>query len=116
MKNETLFFCEAINEEMAYTKTYLIDEMKERGLFEVEVSIAVRELKTNYFYCRALGEVLIKGKGYDPCGKECDDYDPRNGKSGCCKHRGLCYIPGAKYRLTVDGKLKPFILLHNEIQ
>jgi hypothetical protein len=42
---------------------------------------------------------------YDGCGKVCDEYEPRNGKSGCCKHMSFCYEPGREYLLTIDGRL-----------
>jgi len=40
MAKEKLYFSEQINEEMAYTKSYLLDEMKEQGLASIEVSEA----------------------------------------------------------------------------
>jgi len=105
MKKDKLYFSEEINEEMAYTKSYLIDEMRDRELTEIKVSEAIRELKTDYYYCKAIGEVGMRGKDYEPCGKECDLYEPRNGKSGCCRHRGFCYEPGKEFILKIDGRL-----------
>jgi hypothetical protein len=80
--------------------------MKERGLSEIIVSEAIRELKTEYFFCKAVGGIGIKGEDYESCGKECRTYKPRNGKSGCCKHRGFCYTPAAqKFILKSNGRL-----------
>ena len=107
MKKEKLYFSEEINEEMAYTKSYLIDEMKERELPEIKISEAIRELKTDYYFCKAVGEVGMSDKNHEPCGKECKNYDPRNGKNGCCNHRGFCYEPGKKFILKINGKLSP---------
>ena len=104
MKKEKLYFSE-IDEEMAYVKSYLIDEMKDRGLTEIKVWEAIRELKTDYYFCKAIGAIGVRGKEYEPCGKECEVYEPRNGKSGCCEHRGFCYEPGKKFILKVNGKL-----------
>lgn len=42
----------------------------------------------DYFFCRKNGEVGEVGQG---CGKQCDDYAPRNGKNGRCRHSGYCY-------------------------
>lgn len=106
MKKEKLYFSSII-EDMAYTKEYLIDEMKERKLTAIEVNLAERELGTDYYFCKAVGEIGMKGKDYEPCGKECEMYEPRNEKSGCCKHRGFCYIPGKEFILTIDRKLLP---------
>lgn len=101
MKKQKLYFSSII-EDMAYTKEYLIDEMKERELTAIEVNLVKRELETDYFYCHEFGDF---GEVGESCGKICDKYSPRNGKSGCCKHRGFCYIPGKEFILTIDGKL-----------
>lgn len=107
MKKEKLYFAADIDDEKAYTKSVLISEMKERNLEKIIVKKAIRELKTEYFFCKAVGEIGLKGDGYDPCGKGCDAYEPRNRVNGCCKYRGFCYEPGEKFILTNDGKLKP---------
>ena len=100
------YFCEAINEELCFTKDYFIEEMKDRDLKELEVCEAVRELKSDYFYCKGIGEVCVKPPEGEPCGKSCDLYDPRNGKSGLCKEWRHCRTYGKEFVLTVDGKLK----------
>jgi hypothetical protein len=105
MKTEKLYFCDKIDAEMALTKSYFCETMKEMGLLEIKVSEAIRELNTDYYYCKAYKEVYIKGTINESCGKECLDYLPRNGKNGCCKHRGFCYAPGKDYVLKVSGKL-----------
>lgn len=101
MKKEKLYFSE-FQEEFACHIVDILKEMKERGLTEIEVSQAEIELKTDYFFCKAVGEVGEKGES---CGKQCDLYKPRNGISGCCKFRGYCYAPGKEFKLTIDGKL-----------
>lgn len=106
MKNK-LYFSNQIDEERCYTLLYLLDEMKENELQEIEVCEAIREPKSYFFYCNALGEVCAKPPEGEPCGKECGDYEPRNGKSGCCVHSGYCYAPSDEILiLTIDGKLK----------
>ena len=44
---------------------------------------------TDYFYCTEFDEVGESGH----CGKECDKYKPRNGKSGICVNHRRCYEP-----------------------
>lgn len=106
MRKEKLYFSNEIDEEMAYTKSFLIEEMKERGLSEINISEAIRELGTDYFFCKAVGEVGMRGEAYEPCGKECKLYEPRNGKSGCCKHRGFCYVPSEEeLTLKINGDI-----------
>lgn len=107
MKKEKLYFCYEIDEEeMAHTKSYLIYEMKELGLHNITVSVAKRYLNTKYFFCKAVNEVCGVGVDHIPCGNECDDYEPRNGKSGCCRYRGFCYIPdeNERYILKRNGR------------
>jgi len=106
MKKEKIYFSD-IDGDYAHSIDYLIEEMKEQELEVIQVSEAERELATDYFYCKSIGEVFIKAPEGEPCGKECDDYEPRNGKSGCCKHRGFCYVPGKEFSLNVNGQLTP---------
>ncbi len=56
----------------------------------------------------AVQEVYLKPPEGEPCGKECGDYEPRNGKSGCCRFRGYCYEAGPEFKLSIDGKLTPY--------
>lgn len=105
MKKRQKTYFSDFEEDFARTKAYLLDEMKERELVEITVSEAERDLGSSYFYCWACGEVGEKGESEPVCGKNCDDYEPRNGKSGCCKHRGFCYIPGKEFILHIDGTL-----------
>ena len=93
MKAKKLYFCQDINDELCYPIGYLVDEMKERNLTEIKVSPAVRQTKSPYYFCRAVGECGVKPPEGDPCGRDCCDYEPRNGKNGCCKHRGYVYEP-----------------------
>jgi hypothetical protein len=102
--NTKLYFS-GFNEEICYPIEWILNEMKERGLDVVEVYLAQRELGTNYFFCKAVWLVSEHGDGFGDCGKSCEIYEPRNGKSGCCKHRGFCYEPGVEFTLTIDGKL-----------
>lgn len=104
MKRKQMYFCPDISEEYCYALNYIVDEMNELDLQQVTVARAVRETETEYFFCKAIDTPLVKDLD-EPCGKSCADYEPRNGKNGCCKHRGFCYKPGDEYTLTADGKL-----------
>ena len=99
-----MYFCDKISEEYCYPLKRIVDEMNELELQQVTIAKAVRETNTNYFFCKAVDECILKELD-DPCGKSCTDYEPRNGKNGCCKHRGFCYAPGEEFTLTADGKL-----------
>lgn len=84
---------------------YYIDEMKEFDIEEMIVIEAVIDRSKDYFFCTEYMECGTIGE----CGKYCKGYSPRNGKSGCCKHRGYCYEHGDEFILNVNGKLKPVV-------
>jgi hypothetical protein len=94
------------DEETAYTKEYIVDEMKRSGLTECDVSIAIKDTDKYYFFCRAFGEAGTNGLSKEEsCGRECCRYEPRNGRSGCCRHKVYCLTPGDDFKLSIDGKL-----------
>jgi len=66
-----------------------VDYMIEHGLCEMDLWLAKREIKSSYFFCKHFGEVGNKTEGV--CGKSCEGYKPRNGKSGVCFHYGYTY-------------------------
>lgn len=103
--NDMKLYFSRFNEEIAYSKEWILKEMKERELEYLEVYEAKRELGTSYFFCKAVGLVAEHGDGFDDCGKSCELYAPRNGRSGCCKYRGFCYEPGQEYILKNNGEL-----------
>lgn len=103
---EKLYFSKDIDECWAYHISFLLQEMQEMGLKETIITEAVRETGTKHYFCKELGEIGDKSNGYESCGKNRDCYEPRNGKSGCCKHRGYCYEPSdIKYLLKSTGEL-----------
>ncbi len=77
--------------------------MLTEGLQFVSVYRAKRITGTELFYCKAVSESYDKTQG--ECGKRCESYVPKNGKNGCCKHRGYCYEPdGDRIVVTNSGK------------
>lgn len=80
--------------ETCHSEAYFQELMKENGLTQVEVYKA-EAIKNSmdalgYFYCTHFQAMGTKGC----CGKICDEYSPRNGKSGCCRHVGRMYWIG----------------------
>lgn len=76
--------------EHCYSEAYFQRKMEEDGLSEMEVFEAVKSKDKYFIYCKA---VQTCGEASE-CGKNCDDYAPKNGKSGCCKNRGTMYDYG----------------------
>ena len=95
-----LYFCKDIDERICSTKDYWLCEM------ETETVVLINAIRVNIadsFFCQYSNDVGEKGD----CGKFCDVYQPRNGKSGCCKHHGFLYEQGTEsYILYKNGKLK----------
>lgn len=80
------YYFETEESEKAYTLDYFLARLQRPfTLFE-----SIPAKVEGFFYCKWSEEV---GKeGY--CGRMCEGYDPRNGKSGICKHKGGLYEPG----------------------
>ena len=70
------------DDELCYTIEGHKDIMRFNEEKEIEVFEAKIDRGLGYFYCHEYGEV---GESGESCGKQCDGYSPRNGKSGICK-------------------------------
>ena len=79
------------DEENCFTLEVHKQQMKENEETERTVFKAVKSDVKDWFYCKAIGEVSVKAPEGEPCGKECELYEPRNGKSGCCKSFATLY-------------------------
>lgn len=66
-----------------------IDYMLFNGIAQMDLFLAERETNASYFFCKHFGECGDKSEG--GCGKRCEGYKPRNGKSGVCKHYGYTF-------------------------
>lgn len=77
------------DDDTCYTLQSQIDYMIENGITEMKLFLAERETKSPYFFCKHFGECGDKSEC--TCGKICDGYKPKNGKSGVCKHYGYTY-------------------------
>lgn len=91
------YYFETKESETCYDLESIKDMMRADGITERTVFEAIKDNVGGYFWCKAIGEVGEKGQ----CGKQCSDYEPRNGKSGCCKYFGSLYTATDK-TLTVN--------------
>lgn len=95
---KTKYYFEALDSELCYTLDYHLDQAREQGLSRIELYEAVPEKVNGFFFCRAVN--AVGEDGY--CGSQCTDYEPRNGKSGMCRHRSnTMYEHGEKVTFTV---------------
>lgn len=83
--------------ERAYPIEKHIADMKAEGVTEREFFQAVPDRNTGYFYCTKYDELGSVGT----CGKTCDNYDPRNGKSGICSYHRSPVSPDVRKRKTI---------------
>jgi len=96
MNKKKLYF-ENEDAENCYSEEYFQDKMKEEGLEELTVLEANKSKEKEYIYCTAIDSC---GESSN-CGKECEDYEPRNGKNGCCRHRRTIYEYGEEVTLKL---------------
>ena len=107
MKNQTLYFRNQ-DSETCHDLDFHLEEAREEGLQEIELFEAIPDKDKSYFWCKSFSEVCGIGPDFEPCGKSCEDYAPRNGKSGICKHKTHCYTHGNTVNFNVKtGKNKP---------
>jgi len=96
MKREKYYF-EDTDSEICYNENYFIESMLE-GETEIEVYEAISDRICGVFWCKI--HCFCGDDSRDTCGRQCKDYKPRNGKSGCCKHYTTkLYIHGEKITL-----------------
>ena len=89
-----LFFSE-LDETTCYPLLQIIAEADRQGLATLKLNLAKRLLAADYFYCKHYDQVGEKGQ----CGKACNFYQPKNGRSGACRHTGHIYEPENEYKL-----------------
>ena len=73
------FYFETADSEMCYTLAYF----KAKGLPEMELYEAIRTTDDGAGWCKELERIIEKGD----CGRFCESYSPKNGKSGMCLHK-----------------------------
>lgn len=89
-------------EDTCYKIEAHLQYMIENGITQMDIHLAARETNTPYFYCKHFQEVGEKTHG--GCGKSCEAYKPKNGKSGACKHLGYTYEQTDKtFTLTINS-------------
>ena len=91
--------------ERCHPISYFKDDMKDNGIVEMEVYLAVPDKSKEYFWCRAVMDVCAVGEDFIKCGKECPDYEPCNKKSGKCRNKTYCYKHGEKVIINQQIKI-----------
>lgn len=87
--------------EICYTKESILADMKEDGIKEMKVFEAYPMTDNSVFWCKIDALCLEQRNGI--CGNDCRNYDPCNGRSGCCKHyTKVLYYAGDEVTLKVE--------------
>ena len=100
-----LYFHE-LDDECCYHLDSILDYMKENEISELKIFEAKRETGSDYFYCKYYDCAAEKN---GECGKMCDGYQPRNGKSGICRHTGYCYEQTDKWKMLINPDLSTIL-------
>lgn len=84
------YFCDIFHnsDELCYDLPSILQEAKEQGLKEIEIIEAKADIGSPYFFCKHFQFVGEVGQS---CGKQCEAYEPRNGKNGRCVFSSHCY-------------------------
>jgi hypothetical protein len=85
--SKLLYWSEVIDEEHVFPMSRFLIEMKEQGIKELKVFKVKPEIIPDVFYCHYVDEFCMKSD--EPCGKTCEEYSPRNGKNGRCRHHDV---------------------------
>ena len=94
------FNADETDPEMCYPLSYWQNYAKEHET-PVHLVEAVIVTGSDFFFCKAYFEAGLKSES--ECGKDCEGYEPRNGRNGRCKHSAHCYEQGEKrINLTPD--------------
>lgn len=89
--NKKFYFSNLDGMESCKTIEGWKDYMRYEGLKSGTLFKAKVDRGCSYGYCIKFGEFTERG---ETCGKSvCKKYDPRNGKSGMCRHQRPCYEP-----------------------
>ena len=78
------FYFKNEDAEVCYTEEYFKNYMEQEGITKIEVMQAVPDKEKGIFWCKH--EAFCGDDSSESCGKQCNAYAPRNGKSGCCKY------------------------------
>lgn len=86
--------------EECYSEDYFQELMEANEDTEMEVFPAIKQRVAGIYWCKVHKFCGDKGDIEYSCGKECKEYDPRNGISGCCRYyETLLYYAGEKITL-----------------
>lgn len=97
-RRKPVYYFRNLDDERCYTLDYHLSDAKDEGLTEMDLYEAVPEKVNGFFWCRAVDESAEEGF----CGKDCEEYEPKNGRSGMCRHKGHFHTAGQKVQFKIN--------------
>ena len=89
------------NDGICHTLDYFKELLDFNNLIEIKLFEAEKEKIVGFFWCDEYNSVGDKSEG--GCGKCCDKYQPKNNKSGCCKHYSTNFYKPSNKILILKG-------------
>ena len=99
--NKSYKFFRCDNEEVCYHLSNIIDDMIDEEIDELEAYKAEKDNESGYAWCSEFCDIVERCT----CSKDCINYVPRNGKSGCCCNYKSTYDIGEKVIIKLNSKL-----------
>jgi len=96
--SKRLYFKENYS-EFCYSLDYHLIENEDSVEIELYEAVKMPIKESGFFWCKEYDAPGESGQG--TCGKVCEGYQPKNGKSGCCTHHGPCYEHGGKVKIKL---------------
>lgn len=87
-----------MDSERCYPMSFFKEMMRDNGIYELELRLAIIDTGAAYFFCNEHGEVGEVGS----CAG-CPDYKALNGKNGKCYHYRNCYT-ASEETITIKRK------------
>ena len=97
------------NDEWSKDIEDILKFMHLNDIEELRVWEGIAITDSQCFSCRAYLAICVKPPEGEPCGRSCEEYEPRNGRWGICKHYGKTYEEGQAYMLHGDGRMVKII-------
>lgn len=91
------FYFRNADAEICYTLEYHLSNAKDEKITTIDLYVAIPDKDPHIFFCKAVQQCAETGC----CGSHCEQYKPKNGKSGMCLHKGRCYLHGEKVTFKV---------------
>ena len=92
------YYFSDMDDASCYELDVIYEQMGEQGFDELTIFPAKMITGQGFYWCSFFHEVGEVGEG---CGKQCEEYKPRNEKNGRCRYSKNCYEPNTSQPVTI---------------